>query len=61
MDADDHSVISKTYPKHPISDNVPNYKTRTELLEQRKKKEQVDIKQKMNERNELIKKLQTGL
>lgn len=51
MDAEDHSLLTETYPKHPLSDKRADLKTRTELEEFRKQKEKKDIKEKEEANN----------
>lgn len=37
VDAEDFSVLTKTYPKHPMSERLPTFKTKVELETARKK------------------------
>lgn len=47
VDAEDFLPVTDTYPNHPLTESEPDRKTRTELLNYRKKGEQVDIGKKI--------------
>lgn len=47
VDAEDFLPVTDTYPKHPLTESEPDRKTRTELLNYRKKGEQTDIGKKI--------------
>lgn len=49
VDAEDFLPVTATYPKHPLSENVPNVKTTVELTDQRKKAYKDDILRKQAE------------
>ena len=43
VDAEDFLPVTGTYPKHPLSEHVPNVNTTVELTDQRKKAYKDDI------------------
>ena len=49
VDAEDFLPVTGTYPKHPLSENVPNVKTTVELTDQRKKAYKDDVLRKQAE------------
>ena len=51
MDAEDHVVLTDTYPAHSLSKNKPDVKTCTELTAFRKKIEKEDIRGKKEKRD----------
>ena len=44
VDAEDFKGVTDTYPKHPMSNHIPEIKTMQELIAQRKNIEKNDIK-----------------
>lgn len=46
VDGDDFLGVTSTYPKHPMSDLIPNCNTKTELIDMRKAYEREDIREK---------------
>jgi len=46
VDAEDFLPVTDTYPKHPISDHVPNAKNVQELKDQRNRSYKKDVMRK---------------
>jgi len=58
VDAENHVVLTETYPKHALSETIPSMKTCTELLAYRKGIEKEDIRCKKTKRDEKVAHLQ---
>ena len=58
VDAEDHVVLTETYPKHLLAETTPSMKTCTELLAYRKGIEKEDIRKKKTTRDEKVAHLQ---